>query len=88
MSDRQLLSFSDAAARISASGVKVRPRTVGNWGYQYPGLTVKIAGRCAIPSAAIPLIIAGLPLADIANRMRNSRAESRSSDSGGDPGRQ
>jgi hypothetical protein len=68
------LTWEDAAQRITAAGVPTRPRTVQRWAEIHPGLAVKIAGRCRIYPEAVELILNGVPLADVALRMRALKA--------------
>src|SRR4051794_16003907 len=70
MSEQQLVRYAEVAARVTAQGIPTTPRAVQGWIERHPDLRFKIAGRCAIRADAVALILAGVPLATVAEKMR------------------
>src|SRR4051812_6518380 len=70
MSQKQLLTFTEAARRISDSGLPTTARCISGWAEREPDLVIKIAGRCAIRADAVSMILAGVPLSIVAEKMR------------------
>jgi len=63
-------SLRETVEYVNEAGVSIKLRGVQGWIARYPDIAWKIAGRQHIPDAATNLILAGVPLADVAARMR------------------
>src|SRR5689334_15051469 len=75
MPDREkLFSYTEVADRVTAQGLPTTPRAVQGWAARYPDLKTKIGGRCAIRGDAVAMILAGVPLATVAEKMRDLKS--------------
>src|SRR3954451_13787906 len=74
MSQKQLLTFTEAAGWITDSGLPTTARCIAGWAEREPDLVVKIGGRCAIRADALAMILNGVALPEVAATMRAKKS--------------
>ena len=79
------ISSSELVAELSKGGISYGPRTPYEWARRVPGLGIKIAGRRMFSARVPRLILDGVPLREIPERLRDYCDPQTTSPAGGQP---